>query len=85
MDIVGTSVGIVVGAAIAWYWGSDARKARANSDRLLQHQAETIQNLKGFLLAMKVWTMVNVKLVDDRLQYIKEQGERFARIEKGEE
>ena len=52
---------------------------------MLQHQAETIQNLKGFLLAMKVWTMVNVKLVDDRLQYIKEQGEKFARIDAGKE
>jgi hypothetical protein len=56
---------------------------RAN--RLLQHQTETIQNLKGFLLGVRVWTTVNVKQVDDRLQYIKEQGEKFARIDRGEE
>jgi len=86
---VQTGIGVIIGCllsfSLSWYWGSDPRDARAKSDRLLQHQAETIQNLKAFLLGVRVWTTVNVKQVDNRLQYIKEQGDKFARIQKGEE
>ena len=85
MDIVGTSFGIVIGALIAWYWGRDARKARAKGDRLLQHQAETIRELNGFLYAARGWATVETGKLNDRLLYIKDRDATFARIQKGEE
>jgi hypothetical protein len=85
---VQTGIGVVMGCLLSfgfsWYWGCDPGEARAKNDRLLQHQVETIQTLRGFLLGVRLWATVDVKQVDDRLQYIKEQGEKFARIEKGE-
>ncbi|MGH9352999.1 MAG: hypothetical protein ACRD2G_12705 [Terriglobia bacterium] len=80
MDIVGWCIGIA-GIGAACYWGLDARRLRRKSDRLLQHRSETIHNLKGFLLALKGWSVVNVQQVNDRLQYIKEREEEFQRIE----
>jgi hypothetical protein len=66
---------------VACYWGQDARTLRKKSDRLSQHQAETIRELNGFLLGMKSWSTVDLTLVNDRLQYIKERNDKFNQLE----
>lgn len=84
MDVVGWIIGLI-GLGAACYWGQDARTRRAKSDRLLQHQAETIRELYGFLYGMRGWATIDAGKVNDRLQYISQRDAKFARIEKGEE
>lgn len=61
----------------------DARRQRDIVQRLLQHQSETIQNLHGFLLGMKVSPEVNLTQLNDRLEFIKHRAAEFENISKG--
>jgi hypothetical protein len=57
MDIVGWVIG-VIGIVVGIIGILDARRQRALGERLSQHQSETIHNLRGFLLAVKGWTVM---------------------------